>query len=143
MASVRRNPASDACASNLGHCLWVGLVDEDKAPLVAERLLSPEMFSGWGVRTLASDMGAYNPASHHTGSVWPHDNAVIVAGLLRYGFVAEAQQSPPFCWKRRTSPTGGCPSFSAASAGTSSSSQCPIRRPARRRPGQRPHQSSS
>src|SRR6478735_7500113 len=57
----------DACASNMGHCLWVGLVDEDKAPQVAEHLMSPEMFSGWGVRTLASDMGAYNPASYHNG----------------------------------------------------------------------------
>jgi glycogen debranching enzyme len=82
----------DACASNMGHCLWLGLVDEDKAPLLAERLMSPEMFSGWGVRTLASDMGAYNPASYHNGSVWPHDNAIIVAGLVRYGFVAEAQR---------------------------------------------------
>ena len=52
----------DACASNMGHCLWFGTVD-DKAPLVVGRLMSPEMFSGWGVRTLASDMGAYNPAS--------------------------------------------------------------------------------
>lgn len=82
----------DACASNMGHCLWVGIVDEDKAPLVAERLMSPEMFSGWGVRTLATDMGAYNPASYHNGSVWPHDNAVIAAGLMRYGFVEEAQR---------------------------------------------------
>jgi glycogen debranching enzyme len=82
----------DACASNMGHCLWLGLVDEDKVPLVAERLMSPEMFSGWGVRTLASDMGAYNPASYHNGSVWPHDNAIIAIGLLRYGFVAEAQR---------------------------------------------------
>jgi glycogen debranching enzyme len=82
----------DACASNMGHCLWVGLVDEDKAPLVAERLMSAEMFSGWGVRTLATDMGAYNPASYHNGSVWPHDNAVIAAGLMRYGFVEEAQR---------------------------------------------------
>lgn len=65
----------DSCASNMGHCLGVGLVDEDKAPLVAERKMSPEMFSGWGVRTLASDMGAYNPASYHNGPVWPHDNA--------------------------------------------------------------------
>jgi glycogen debranching enzyme len=54
--------------------------------------MSPEMFSGWGVRTLASDMGAYNPASYHNGSVWPHDNAIVAAGLLRYGFVAEAQR---------------------------------------------------
>ncbi|MDQ0678508.1 glycogen debranching enzyme [Arthrobacter pascens] len=82
----------DACASNMGHCLWSGIVDEDKAPLVAERLMSPEMFSGWGVRTLATDMGAYNPVSYHNGSVWPHDNALIVAGLMRYGFVKEAQQ---------------------------------------------------
>jgi glycogen debranching enzyme len=82
----------DACASNMGHCLWLGLVDKDKAPMVAERLMSPEMFSGWGVRTLATDMGAYNPVSYHNGSVWPHDNAIIAAGLLRYGFVAEAQR---------------------------------------------------
>ncbi|NKX54817.1 amylo-alpha-1,6-glucosidase [Arthrobacter mobilis] len=82
----------DACASNMGHCLWFGLVDEDKVPLVAEKLMSPEMFSGWGVRTLASDMGAYNPASYHNGSVWPHDNAIIAAGLMRYGFVEQAQR---------------------------------------------------
>jgi glycogen debranching enzyme len=82
----------DSCASNMGQCLWHGIVDEDKVPLVAERLMSPEMFSGWGVRTLASDMSAYNPASYHNGSVWPHDNAVIAAGLMRYGFVKEAQR---------------------------------------------------
>jgi len=82
----------DACASNMGQCLWHGIVDEDKAPQIAARLLSPEMFSGWGVRTLASDMGAYNPASYHNGSVWPHDNAIIAAGLMRYGFVDEAQR---------------------------------------------------
>ncbi|QOD03162.1 glycogen debranching N-terminal domain-containing protein [Pseudarthrobacter sp. BIM B-2242] len=82
----------DACASNMGQCLWHGIIDEDKAPQVAERLMSPEMFSGWGVRTLSSDMGAYNPASYHNGSVWPHDNAIIAAGLMRYGFVGEAQR---------------------------------------------------
>ncbi|UZX02077.1 amylo-alpha-1,6-glucosidase [Arthrobacter sp. CDRTa11] len=82
----------DACASNMGHCLVYGLVDEDKAPQVVEHLMSPEMFSGWGVRTLASNMGAYNPASYHNGSVWPHDNALIASGLLRYGFIAEAQR---------------------------------------------------
>jgi glycogen debranching enzyme len=82
----------DACASNMGHCLWSGIVDDDKAPQVARRLMSPEMFSGWGVRTLATDMGAYNPVSYHNGSVWPHDNALIVGGLMRYGFVKEARQ---------------------------------------------------
>jgi glycogen debranching enzyme len=82
----------DACASNMGHCLWSGIVDDDKAALVADRLLSPEMFSGWGVRTLATDMAAYNPASYHNGSVWPHDNALVVAGLMRYGFVEHAHK---------------------------------------------------
>lgn len=82
----------DACASNMGHCLWSGIVDDDKAAAVAEQLLSPEMFSGWGVRTLGSDMGAFNPASYHNGSVWPHDNAIIAAGLMRYGFVEEANR---------------------------------------------------
>ncbi|UKA55266.1 amylo-alpha-1,6-glucosidase [Arthrobacter sp. FW305-BF8] len=82
----------DACASNMGQCLMFGIIDEDKAPLVVERLMSPEMFSGWGVRTLASDMGAYNPASYHNGSVWPHDNAIIANGLVRYGFVEQAQR---------------------------------------------------
>jgi glycogen debranching enzyme len=82
----------DACASNMGHCLWSGIVDDDRAQSVAKHLLSPAMFTGWGVRTLSSAMGAYDPVSYHNGSVWPHDNAFIVAGLMRYGFVEEAQQ---------------------------------------------------
>ena len=82
----------DACASNMGHCLMTGIVDADKAPSVVAHLMSERMFTGWGIRTLAADMGAYNPASYHNGSVWPHDNALIVAGLMRYGFVAEAQR---------------------------------------------------
>ncbi|WP_448811131.1 amylo-alpha-1,6-glucosidase [Agromyces bauzanensis] len=82
----------DACASNMGHCLWSGIVDDDKARSVADHLLSKQMFTGWGVRTLASDMGAYNPASYHNGSVWPHDNAIVAAGLTRYGFLDEAQR---------------------------------------------------
>lgn len=82
----------DSCASNMGHCLWSGIVDADKAALVADRLMSPEMFSGWGVRTLGTTMGAYNPVSYHNGSVWPHDNAIIASGLMRYGFVEAAQR---------------------------------------------------
>ena len=80
----------DALASNMGHCLWSGIVDEEKAPLVAAQLVGPAMFNGWGVRTLASTMGGYNPISYHSGSVWPHDTALIAAGLMRYGFVDEA-----------------------------------------------------
>jgi glycogen debranching enzyme len=82
----------DSCASNMGHCLWTGIVDEDKAPLVADRLMGPDMFSGWGVRTLSTEMARYNPISYHNGSVWPHDNALVAAGLMRYGFVEHAQR---------------------------------------------------
>ncbi len=82
----------DALTSNIGHCLWSGIVDEDKAEEVAAHLMSPEMFTGWGVRTLASSMGAYNPMSYHNGSVWPHDSVLVATGLMRYGFVQEAQR---------------------------------------------------
>jgi glycogen debranching enzyme len=82
----------DSLTSNIGHCLWTGIVDEDKAHRVAEALMSPAMFSGWGVRTLSRDSGGYNPISYHCGSVWPHDTAIVAAGLARYGFDAAAQQ---------------------------------------------------
>ena len=86
-----KNPI-DALASNMGHCLWTGILDADKADLVAKRLIGSDMFSGWGVRTLAASMRGYNPISYHRGSVWPHDNAIAAAGLMRYGHVREAQR---------------------------------------------------
>jgi len=82
----------DSVTSNVGHCLWTGIIDEDKAAAVAERLMAPDMFSGFGVRTLSSEMGAYNPISYHNGSVWPHDSALVAAGLMRYGFAEEASR---------------------------------------------------
>jgi glycogen debranching enzyme len=82
----------DALASNVGHCLWTGILDEDRAEVVAKQLLSPELFSGWGVRTLSSGARSYNPIGAHTGAIWPHDNAIIAAGLMRYGFVDEAHR---------------------------------------------------
>ena len=81
----------DGLASNMGHCLWTGIIDPEKAASVAAHLVSPEMFTGWGVRTLATSMARYNPMSYHNGSVWPHDNALIAHGLMRYGFVDEAR----------------------------------------------------
>jgi glycogen debranching enzyme len=71
--------------SNPGHCLSCGIVDPERAGAVVERLLAPDMFSGWGVRTLSSECPAYNPMSYHNGSVWPHDNAIVAAGCKRYG----------------------------------------------------------
>jgi glycogen debranching enzyme len=82
----------DAIASNMGHCLWTGIVDDDKAAAVAAHLAGPSLNSGFGVRTLATDMNAFNPMSYHNGSVWPHDTAIAIAGLANYGFVEETQQ---------------------------------------------------
>jgi glycogen debranching enzyme len=82
----------DGVGSNQGHCLWTGIVDEDKAVHVARTLMSDGMFSGWGVRTLSTGNEGYNPISYHCGSVWPHDNAITAAGLMRYGFVDEAHR---------------------------------------------------
>jgi glycogen debranching enzyme len=72
-------------SSNPGHCLWSGIMDQDKAKLVAERLFQEDMFSGWGIRTVSEREARYNPMSYHNGSIWPHDNALILAGLKRYG----------------------------------------------------------
>ncbi len=72
--------------SNPGHALYCHIVDEEKAAALAKRLLAPDMFSGWGIRTMSKAAAAYNPMSYHNGSVWPHDNALIAAGLKRYGF---------------------------------------------------------
>ena len=78
--------------SNVGHCLWAGIVRPDRARRVVERLLAPDMFSGWGIRTLSATHPAYNPLSYHNGSVWPHDNGLIAVGCKRCGFPAEAAQ---------------------------------------------------
>jgi glycogen debranching enzyme len=75
----------DSLTSNIGHLLWSGLLDEGEAATTAERLLGEELWSGWGVRTLGARDGGYNPLGYHTGTVWPHENSLIAAGLARYG----------------------------------------------------------
>jgi glycogen debranching enzyme len=75
----------DSLTSNIGHLLWSGLLDEGEAAATAERLLGDELWSGWGVRTLGAREGGYNPLGYHTGTVWPHENALIAVGLARYG----------------------------------------------------------
>jgi glycogen debranching enzyme len=82
----------DALTSNIGHCLWTGIATDEHAAVIVERLSGEEMDSGFGLRTLATTMGAYNPMSYHNGSVWPHDTAIAVAGLLRYRQVQGAVQ---------------------------------------------------
>lgn len=80
----------DSISSNAGQCLWTGIVDDDKAPMVVKRLLNDDMFTGWGIRTLSSEMKRYDPLSYHNGTVWPHDTSIIASGMLRYGFFKEA-----------------------------------------------------
>ncbi|WP_159767294.1 amylo-alpha-1,6-glucosidase [Streptomyces sp. HM190] len=82
---------TDALASDAGHLLWSGLLDKEYGETVGRRLLAPDFFSGWGVRTLASGQPAFHPLSYHRGSVWPHDNALITLGLARYGLHDEAR----------------------------------------------------
>ncbi|MGH7278250.1 MAG: amylo-alpha-1,6-glucosidase, partial [Candidatus Rokuibacteriota bacterium] len=72
-------------SSNAGQALWGAIAHPDHARRVVDRLMAEDMFSGWGIRTLSSGARAYNPMSYHLGSVWPHDNALILAGFLRYG----------------------------------------------------------
>ena len=80
----------DSLTSNNGHLLWSGIVDKSKAKSVVRHLMSPRLFSGWGVRTLAEAEGRYNPIGYHVGTVWPFDNSFIAWGLRRYGFKEEA-----------------------------------------------------
>ncbi len=82
----------DSMTSNIGHLLWSGIVPEERARLVAAQLMSEQMFSGWGVRTLSVDDRGYNPIGYHVGTIWPHDNAIVALGLARYGFRDEANR---------------------------------------------------
>ncbi len=75
----------DALTTNPGHALWSGIAEPDLAELYLDRLGEPALWSGWGLRTLAASMGAYDPLSYHNGSVWPHDTAICAAGAARYG----------------------------------------------------------
>jgi glycogen debranching enzyme len=82
--------AVDSTTSNPGHLLWSGIVDERRAARVVKRLLREDLFSGWGIRSLSSEDGAYNPLAYHNGTVWPHDTAIVAEGMRRYGFREEA-----------------------------------------------------
>lgn len=80
----------DALTSNIGHLLWSGIADEEKAAACVRHLMSDRLFSGWGIRTMAEGEGGYNPVGYHIGTVWPHDNSIIAHGLARYGYRTEA-----------------------------------------------------
>jgi glycogen debranching enzyme len=82
----------DSRSSNMGHLLWSGIVPPERVSNVVDQLLSEELWSGWGIRTMASDAAAFNPISYHNGTVWPHDTALAAWGLARHGYTAEARR---------------------------------------------------
>jgi glycogen debranching enzyme len=82
----------DSLTSNIGHLLWSGIADRDKAQSCVRHLMSDALFSGWGVRTMAVGEGSFNPLGYHVGTVWPHDTSIVAWGLWRYGYRTEAAQ---------------------------------------------------
>jgi glycogen debranching enzyme len=90
LALESKNRPVSVISSNPGQALWTGIIDRTNARATVDRLMSDELFSGWGIRTLASKERRYNPIGYHLGTVWPHDNALIAAGCRRYGFDQEA-----------------------------------------------------
>lgn len=90
LALDQRKRQVDALASNVGHLLWSGIVDEERAPASVRRLMEPDMFNGWGIRTLSARAGGFNPVGYHNGSVWPHDTGLAAEGMRSYGYREEA-----------------------------------------------------
>jgi glycogen debranching enzyme len=90
LALDRDKQQVDSLTSNIGHLLWSGIVDERRAAATVRSLMGSDMFSGWGVRTMSTRDAGYNPLEYHNGTVWPHDTAIVAAGMRRYGFHDEA-----------------------------------------------------
>ncbi|WP_435820033.1 amylo-alpha-1,6-glucosidase [Micromonospora purpureochromogenes] len=82
----------DSKTSNMGHLLWSGIVPPDRAEAVVRQLMSDDMFSGWGIRTLSREERLYNALGYHLGTVWPHDNSLAALGLVRYGYRQDANR---------------------------------------------------
>jgi glycogen debranching enzyme len=80
----------DSVTSNIGHLLWSGIVDDERAAATVRRLMRDDMFSGWGIRTMSTNDAGYNPLEYHNGTVWPHDTAIVAEGMRRYGYDEEA-----------------------------------------------------
>jgi glycogen debranching enzyme len=90
--AIDRDGLCDVISSNPLQCLWTGIVDSGRARVMMNRAFEPDMFSGWGIRTLSSGEKRYSPLGYHNGTVWPFDNSIIARGLSNYGFKAEANR---------------------------------------------------
>jgi glycogen debranching enzyme len=87
-----RDQRCEVATSNAGHAMWSGIAAPEHAARMSQRYLDPDFYSGWGIRTVARGQVRYNPMSYHNGSIWPHDNALIAAGMARYGHTLAALQ---------------------------------------------------
>ena len=141
-STAKKRPVDSRC-SNMGHLLWSGIVRPSASSDVVDQLLSEELWSGWGIRTMASDAAAFNPISYHNGTVWPHDTALAAWGLARHGYVAEARRIGARSSRRPGTSTGRCRRCSPATRGTRRRSRSPTRPPRGRRPGRPARRSSS
>ncbi|CAJ36023.1 amylo-alpha-1,6-glucosidase [Methanocella arvoryzae] len=90
--AIDKDGLCDVISSNPLQCLWTGIVDSSRAEDMVKRMFEPDMFTGWGIRTLSSREKRYSPLGYHTGTVWPFDNSIIALGLCRYGFKEEANR---------------------------------------------------
>ncbi|WKK73041.1 hypothetical protein Q0F99_09420 [Rathayibacter oskolensis] len=127
----------DTVTSNLGHLLGTGVLTPEQSARVAELLVSPELDSGFGLRTLSTDSAGYWPLSYHGGSVWAHDTAIAVTGLAREGFGAEATALSRGLLAAAEGSATACPSCTRAMRRSRCTLPFPTRRPAARRPGRR------
>ncbi|GAA1827796.1 glycogen debranching N-terminal domain-containing protein [Microlunatus capsulatus] len=134
-----RGARVDSLTSNIGHLLGTGLLDAEEERLVARRVVSPALDSGLGLRTMSTDDAGFSPLSYHCGSVWPHDTAVVVAGLARAGLAEHAAGRSRACCGPPSPSSSGCPSCGAARAARSPTLPRAARRPGpRRRPSSSP-----
>ena len=92
MALDGRKEQVQGVCSTIGHALWTRIVGDDHVDAVVRRLMAPDMFTGWGVRTFSKDMAGYNPVSFYNGSVWPFDTAVIANGMKKHGYTQESNR---------------------------------------------------
>ena len=126
----------DSLCSNIGHLLWSGIVPPHRVDAIVDQLMGDELWSGWGVRTMSTGDAGYNPLSYHNGTVWPHDNSLIAAGLARYGRWAEAQRiTQRMLTAAAALQLPACRRSSRACAAPRRRSRSPIRRPRGRRRG--------
>src|SRR5207302_3299857 len=132
----------DAMSSNVGHLLWSGIMPDDRAATLVTRLMSAEMFTGWGIRTMSAEDAGYNPIEYHNGTVWPHDTAFAAEGMRRYGHREQASHLALMLIQAAAAFEYRLPEVFAGFAARKPGRPSSIPPPRGRRPGRRAHRCS-